>query len=71
MTELKMTPFQSDIVDKISAMRRLTATTGFRTNRSVSAVLGSLNPTDLAAVAQALDHEKEIENDRTNPTNQI
>jgi hypothetical protein len=64
MTELKLTPFQSDIVDKICAMRRLTASTGFRTNRSVAAVLGSLKPTDLAAVAQALDREKEIENDR-------
>jgi len=50
----KLSPYQADILDKILAMRKLTAETGFRTNQSQSRLLGQLNPNDLAAVAQAL-----------------
>jgi len=57
MTELKteLTPFQADIVSKIRAMKKLTETTGFRTNRSRAELLGKLNAEDLAAVAQRLE----------------
>ena len=51
----ELTPFQKDIVDKIKALRKLFKETGFRSNKSQTALLGSLNPTDLAAVVQALE----------------
>ena len=59
----RLTPFQQDMVSKIRSLRRLTADTGFRTNRSQTTLLGGLEPLDLAAVVQALEHgENENEN---------
>lgn len=49
-----LTTEQQTIVDKIQALRRMTATTGFKTTRSVNDLLERLNPDDLAAVASAL-----------------
>ncbi len=50
----ELTPYQQDMVDKIRALRKLFHETGFRSNKSQTALLGSLNPTDLAAVVQTL-----------------
>jgi hypothetical protein len=49
-----LTTEQQAVVDKIQALRRMTATTGFKTTRSVNDLLERLNPDDLAAVASAL-----------------
>jgi hypothetical protein len=54
MTESQLTPSQQEVVDKILALRKMTATSGFKTTRSVNDLLERLNADDLAAVAAAL-----------------
>jgi histidyl-tRNA synthetase len=54
MTEMKLTPSQQEVVDKIRALRKMTATSGFKTTRSVNDLLERLNADDLAAVASVL-----------------
>jgi hypothetical protein len=54
MTESQLTPSQQEVVDKIRALRKMTATSGFKTTRSVNDLLERLNADDLAAVAAAL-----------------
>jgi hypothetical protein len=49
-----LTTEQQAIVDKIRALRRMTASSGFKTTRSVNDLLERLNTDDLAAVASAL-----------------
>lgn len=46
-----------DAASKILALRKLTEQTGFRTGRSQNAILHSLNPDELAAVAEILTQE--------------
>jgi hypothetical protein len=53
----QVTPLRSDLqelVNKVRAMRELTKATNFQTSRSVGALLGRLNPDDLATVSLAL-----------------
>jgi hypothetical protein len=47
-----------ELVAKVRAMRELTKTTNFQTSRSVGALLGRLNPDDLAVVSLALQQQK-------------
>ena len=54
MTESQLTPSQQEVVDKILALRKMTATSGFKTTRSVNDLLERLNADDLPAVAAAL-----------------
>jgi hypothetical protein len=49
-----LTPKLQTIVDRISALRSLTKTSGFRTEKSQRDLLMPLSPDDLALVAQAL-----------------
>jgi len=49
-----LTPKLQTIVDRISALRSLTKTSGFRTEKSQRDLLMPLSPDDLAVVAQAL-----------------
>jgi hypothetical protein len=49
-----LTPKLQTIVDRISALRTLTKTSGFRTEKSQRDLLMPLSPDDLAVVAQAL-----------------
>jgi hypothetical protein len=49
-----LTPKLQDIVDKVAALRSLTKTSGFRTEKSQKELLMPLSPNDLALVAEAL-----------------
>ena len=51
-----------DAVERIRALRRLTAATGVKTYKSQSAILESLEPQVLAAVALVLNPANEKEN---------
>ena len=53
MIETKTTirPELKEVVEKVRALRDLTKTTGFQTSRSIGALLGKLNPEDLALVS--------------------
>lgn len=50
----ELTPKLQDIVDKVSALRNLTKTSGFRTEKSQRDLLMPLSPEELASVAEAL-----------------
>jgi hypothetical protein len=50
-----------DAFERVIALRRLTAETGVKTYRSQSAILESLDPQTLAAVALLLTQSKEKE----------
>jgi hypothetical protein len=54
LTHRSLTATQQDIVDKILALRRMTADSGFKTTRSQNDLLERLSADDLAAVAAAL-----------------
>ena len=49
-----MIPKLQTIVDKVSALRSLTKTSGFRTEKSQRDLLMPLSPDELALVAEAL-----------------
>ena len=49
----------SETASKILALRKLTTDTGFRTTRSQVAILHTLNPDELAAVAELLAKHSE------------
>lgn len=49
-----LTPKLQIIVDKVAALRSLTKTSGFRTEKSQKELLMPLSPNDLALVAEAL-----------------
>jgi hypothetical protein len=49
-----LTPKLRDIVDKVAALRSLTKTSGFRTEKSQKELLMPLSPNELATVAEAL-----------------
>jgi hypothetical protein len=51
-----------EAVSKINALRKLTRDTGFRTGRSQNAILHSLNPGELAAVAEILTRQGDASN---------
>jgi hypothetical protein len=50
-----LTQHQLEVIDKIRALERHTALTGFRTTRSVNDIKASLNAEDLAAVCRVLN----------------
>lgn len=54
MNKPTLTPELQTIVDKVSALRALTKSSGFRTEKSQRDLLMPLSPEQLAAVAQAL-----------------
>jgi hypothetical protein len=54
MTPQPLTPKLQAIADKVSALRSLTKTSGFRTEKSQRDLLMPLSPDELALVAQAL-----------------
>lgn len=45
----------TSIIDKVRDLLALTHTTGFRTSRSIGALLADLSPDELAEVSKALD----------------
>jgi hypothetical protein len=45
----------TEIIDKVRKLQQLTKTTGFKTGRSVCALLGDLTPDELCEVSAALD----------------
>lgn len=53
-TRTQLTPELADIVRKIRALRAVTKTTGFITNRTIGEMLQRLTPDDLVAVGEAL-----------------
>lgn len=50
-----LTSCQREVFDKISALRKYTLSTGFKTTRSQNEILSRLNADDLAAVLLALE----------------
>jgi hypothetical protein len=53
-TSNQLKPEIAEIVRKIHALRRVTKTTGFVTNRTIGEMLMRLSPDDLVAVGEAL-----------------
>lgn len=51
---LELTAFQRKIFNQVSALRKYTALTGFKTTRSQNEILARLGADDLAAVLIAL-----------------
>ena len=43
------------IIEKVKALRELSAATGFHTTRSIGQLLGNLSPDDLVKVSEALN----------------
>jgi len=52
--EAALRPELQELVAKVRAMRELTKATSFQTSRSIGALLGRLNPDDLATVSLEL-----------------
>jgi hypothetical protein len=57
-----------DAVERIQALRRLSTETGVKTYKSQSAILESLDPQTLAAVALVLNPANEKDNANVNCT---
>jgi len=57
MTVTALPPKLKTIAQKVDALRKLTATTGFQTNRSQGELMGRLSADELAQVALALAAE--------------
>jgi hypothetical protein len=53
--QTQLTPELADIVRKIRALRVVTKTTGFVTNRTIGEMLQRLTPDDLVAVGEGLE----------------
>lgn len=54
MTVPNLTPYQQEIIDKIRSLQKLTSTTGMRTTRSQTELLGKLGSEDLSQVTLVL-----------------